>query len=269
LANPLSEEASLMRSSLLPGMLNMLAYNFNRGTEYVRLFEMGDVYEASGANALEQDRICLGTTVHALQRDIPQGGVLDKGKGLSELDLFRSFKGDIETLLSAFGYKSLGFDTQTSDYYHPGRSARALMNGEVVAQFGQLHPQIASDRKLRQEAYVAEVFADKLYGKTLREIRYEALPKFPGVERDFSFLFSDDVTFAMIRTAVQGIGLPELRSLDAVEIFRGGAVSASKYSILLRAKFQSLERTLREEEVAEWSAQIVSVLKELGGTQGA
>ncbi len=269
LANPLSEEASLMRSSLLPGMLNMLAYNFNRGTEYVRLFEMGDVYEASGANALEQDRICLGTTVHALQRDIPQGGVLDKGKGLSELDLFRSFKGDIETLLSAFGYKSLGFDTQTSDYYHPGRSARALMNGEVVAQFGQLHPQIASDRKLRQEAYVAEVFADKLYGKTLREIRYEALPKFPGVERDFSFLFSDDVTFAMIRTAVQGIGLPELRSLDAVEIFRGGAVSASKYSILLRAKFQSLERTLREEEVAEWSAQIVSVLKELGGTQRA
>src|SRR6266542_2062367 len=269
LANPLSEEASLMRSSLLPGMLNMLAHNLNRGTEYVRLFEIGDVYEASGENTVEHKRICLAATAAALHNDIPQGGVLDKSKVLSELDVFRSFKGAIETLLSAFGYKSLRFDTQTSDYYHPGRSARALMDGEVVSQLGQLHSEIASGRKLRQEVYVAEVFADRLYQRALREIRYGPLPKFPGVERDFSFLFSDDVTFARISDTVQYLRLAELRSLDAVEIFRGGGVVAGQYSILLRAKFQSLERTLREQEVAEWSSQVVSALKELGGTQRA
>src|SRR6266536_3759728 len=269
LANPLSEEASLMRSSLLPGMLNMLAHNLNRGTEYVRLFEIGDVYEASGENTVEHKRICLAATAAALHHDIPQGGVLDKSKVLSELDVFRSFKGAIETLLSAFGYKSLRFDTQTSDYYHPGRSARALMDGEVVSQLGQLHSEIASGRKLRQEVYVAEVFADRLYQRALREIRYGPLPKFPGVERDFSFLFSDDVTFARISDTVQYLRLAELRSLDAVEIFRGGGVVAGQYSILLRAKFQSLERTLREQEVAEWSSQVVSALKELGGTQRA
>ena len=267
LANPLSEEASLMRSSLLPGMLNMLAYNLNRGTEDVRLFEMGDVYEASGAAATERSRICLGATVSALRHGIPQGGILDTSKGTSELDIFRSFKGDVETLLLAFQHNSLAFDAQTADYYHPGRSARALMDGEPIAQFGQLHPQVASSRKLRQEVFVAELFADRLYRHDLREIRYEPLPRFPSVERDFSFLFDDGVTFGKIRAAVQGLSLREQRSFSPVEIFRGGSASVGKYSILLRATFQSLERTLREDEVADWSAKIVAALKDLGGTQ--
>ncbi len=269
LANPLSEEASLMRSSLLPGMLNMLAYNLNRGTEDVRLFEMGDVYEASGAATTERARVCLGATVPAIRRAIPQGSVLDTSKGTNELDIFRSFKGDVETLLRAFQHKFLTFDTQTADYYHPGRSARALMDGEPVAQFGQLHPQVAAARKLRQEVFVAEVLADLLYTRDLREIRYEPLPRFPGVERDFSFLFDDKVTFDKIQSAVQGLSLRELRSFSPIEIFRGGSVPAGKYSILLRAIFQSHERTLREDEVADWSAVLVPALQQLGGAQRA
>jgi phenylalanyl-tRNA synthetase beta chain len=269
LANPLSEEASLMRSSLVPGMLNMLAYNLNRGTEDFRLFEMGDVYEASSAAAIERDRICLAATVSALRHSIPQGSVLDTSKGSHDLDIFRSFKGDVETLLRAFQHKSLTFDTQTADYYHSGRSARALMDGEPVAQFGQLHPQIASPRKLRQEVFIAEIFADRIYSRSLREIRYQPLPRFPGVERDFSFLFDDSVTFDKMQAAVRSLALPELWSFSPVEIFRGGSVPTGKYSILLRATFQSLERTLREDEVADWSAKIVAALQQLGGTQRA
>jgi len=269
LANPLSEEASLMRSSLVPGMLNMLAYNLNRGSEKVRLFEMGDVYEASGAGASEKGRICLGATVSALRHDTPQGSVLDTSKGLNELDVFRLFKGDVEILLRAFQYKSLTFDTQTVEYYHPGRSARAVMDGEAVVQFGELHSHVAANRKFRQEVFLAEIFVDRLCQHGLREIRYELLPRFPAVERDFSFLFSDDVLFEKVEAAVRRLGLAELREFRPVEIFRGGSVPAGKYSILLRATFQSLERTLREDEVAEWSSAIVGVLKELGGMQRA
>ena len=271
LANPLSEEASLMRSSLVPGMLNMLAYNLNRGSEDVRLFEMGDVYEALGDATIERGGICLGVTVSALKHGIPQGGVLDtsKNKDANDLDIFRSFKGDVETLLREFQNKSLAFDVQTSDYYHPGQSARALMNGEPVAQFGQLHPQVAADRKLRQEVFLAEIFADRLCQHRLREILYQPLPRFPGVERDFSFFFDDAVTFEKIQSAVRGLSLPELRSFSPVEIFRGGSVPFEQYSILLRATFQSLERTLREDEVADWSSKIVAALQHLGGTQRA
>jgi len=268
LANPISEEASLMRSSLVPGMLDMLAYNLNRGTENVLLFEMGDVYETADAGTVEHSRICMGATAWELCSRISQGAILDKTKD-STIDVFRSFKGDVEVLLHAFEHRLLTFDAHTADYYQPGCSARALMDSEVVAQLGQLHPQVAANRKLRGDVFIAEIFADGLLKRSLREIRYVPLPKFPAVARDFSFIFSDEVTFEKIEGTVNGISLSELRSFSPVEVFRGGSVEAGKYSILLRAKFQSLERTLREEEVAEWSAQIVSALQGLGGTQRA
>jgi phenylalanyl-tRNA synthetase beta chain len=268
LANPISEEASLMRGSLVPGMLDMLAYNLNRGTEKVRLFEMGDVYEGSGSGTAEKNRICMGATDAALENDLPQGAALDKSKG-SNLDVFRSFKGDIERLLNVFEHRSLTFDINSSDYYLPGWSARALLDNEVIAQFGVLHPQVAAKRKLKQETYVAEIFADRLLQRGLREIRYTPLSKFPAVERDFSFIFGDEVTFERIDAAIKGLGIAELRSFSPVEIFRGGSVEAGKYSILLRARFQSVQRTLREDEPAEWGGRIVAVLQGLGGTQRA
>jgi phenylalanyl-tRNA synthetase beta chain len=269
LANPLSEEASLMRSSLLPGMLEMLAYNLNRGTEHVRLFEIGDVYEAAGAGTAEHRRICMGATLSALQHDIPQGDRLEKSRADSGLDAFRLFKGNVATLLGNFQRKSLSFDSETAEYYQRGRSARALLDGEVVAQFGQLESQLSAARKLRSEVFVAELFADRLYARPSREPLYRPLPKFPAVERDFSFVFPEEITFNVIRAAVQQIRLKQLRSFAPVEIFRGGSVPAGSYSILLRANFQSHDRTLREDEVNDWSAKIVNALVERGGRQRA
>ena len=172
-------------------------------------------------------------------------------------------------MLGNFQHRSLSFDSETAEYYQRGRSARALLDGETVAQFGPIDSQIAAGRKLRQEVFIAEVFADRLYARPLRQLLYRPLPKFPAVERDFSFVFRDEVTFDKIEASIRAIRLPDLRSFTPVEIFRGGAVPAGSYSILLRAKFQSLERTLREDEVNEWSAKIVNALVELGGMQRA
>jgi phenylalanyl-tRNA synthetase beta chain len=269
LANPLSEEASLMRGSLVPGMLDMLGYNLNRGTENVRLFEIGDVYEASGGGATEHRRICMGATVSALQRDMTQGALLDKSKSGSGVDVFRSVKGDVATLLGNFQRRTLSFDSEAAEYYQPGHSARALVDGDVVAQFGKLAFEIAAARKLRNDVFIAEIFADRLYSRPLRGMLYRPLPKFPGVERDFSFVFKDEITFNRIKAAIQTIHLKELRSFAPVEIFRGGSVPSGSYSILLRAKFQSHERTLREDEVNDWSAKLISALAELGGIQRA
>jgi phenylalanyl-tRNA synthetase beta chain len=178
---------------------------------------------------------------------------------------FFDLKGDVENLLHAFQHKSLKYDAQTAEYYHPGRSARVLMDGALVAQFGQIHPDIASARKLRQNVSIAELYLDRLYPQGLRMVRYQPLPRYPAVERDFSFVFDDGVAFEKIQESVIGLGLPELRSFVPVEIFRGGNVPSGKYSLLLRARFQSAERTLREDEVAQWSAQIIKRLEDLGG----
>jgi phenylalanyl-tRNA synthetase beta chain len=255
LANPISEEASVMRTSLAPGMLNMLAWNLNRGTDTVRLFEAGHIYEG-GRGSTEPRRICLGATGSAV---LP--GVHQPARPYSFFDL----KGDVETLLGTFESTALHFDAAAPPYYHPGRSARAVMDGTIVAEFGQIHPEMAAARKLRQDVFLAEVNVDALYEHELRAPRFEPLPRYPAVERDFSFVFDESVVYEKIEQAVAGLRLKELRSFVPVEIFRGGNVAAGNYSLLLRATFQSGERTLREDEVARWSAEIIRALEGLGG----
>ena len=268
LANPLSDEASVMRTSMVPSMLNMLAYNLNRGTDNVRLFESGNVFEASGEKSVELKRISIGATGN-VYADVVRG--LAPGAAARPFSFF-DLKGDIETLLAPFSHWTLYYDAQSdnkksADYYHPGRSARAVMDGATVAQFGQIHPDVATARKLRQDVFVAEIYLDQLYQHDLRQVRYEALPRFPAVERDFSFVFNDGVEFEKIHQSVSGLAIAELRSFVPVEIFRGEKVSAGKYSILMRAKLQSSERTLRDDEVAQWSGQITKALEGLGGVQ--
>jgi phenylalanyl-tRNA synthetase beta chain len=258
LANPLSEEASVMRTSLVPGMLNMVAYNLNRGTDAVRLFETGHVYHAEGAGSVEPKHLCFAATGKALPVNVSRPS---EERSLTFFDV----KGDVENLLEAFAAEKLHYDTEVAGYYHPGRAARAVFDGEVVAQFGQLHPDVAGARKLRQDVFLAELDLNRLYQHELREPRYQALPRYPAVERDFSFGFADGVVFEQIDRAVNKLKLSELRSFAPVEIFRGGNVPAAKYSILLRAVFQSNERTLREDEVAQWSGQIIKALESLGG----
>ena len=271
LENPLSEEASVMRTSLVPGLLNMLAYNMNRGNEDVRLFEAGSVFEAANGKSREPKQICLAATATNLKVSLPKGEVLDvsKGENAAAAEAFRSFKGDIETLLDKFQHNSIQYDSQTSDYYHEGRSARVLLNGEPVGQFGQLHANVVAQRKLRQDVFIGEIYLERLYKNELRKIQYQPLPRYPAVERDFSFIFDDDVVFAKIQSAVSALKLDQLHGFTPAEIFRGGSIPAGKYSVLLRATFQSYERTLRDEEVAEWSAKIVKALESLGGSQRA
>ncbi len=256
LANPLSEEAAVMRNSLAPPMLDMVAYNLNRGRDTVRLFETGHVFVASGSASDERNLLAFAATSRALAAS----------GGNDPLSLFRSFKGDVEALLSVFQHSSLYFDAHSgSSYYHPGRSGRAVMDGSTVARFGQVHPEVAAARKLRADVFLAEVQLERLYRGPLRQARYQSVPRFPAVERDFSFVFGDKVSYEQIRHAVEALQLAELRSIAPAEVFRGGAVPAGQYSLLLRATFQAAERTLRDHEVNAWARQIIQALEKLGG----
>jgi phenylalanyl-tRNA synthetase beta chain len=271
LENPLSEEASVMRTSLTPGMLDMLAWNLNRDSENVRLFEMGRMYEMRDGERVEPACACLGATLTAVEAALPRGGALDasKGKQAAAAEAFRCFKGDVENLLAAFAGAELRFDRKTAEYFQVGRSARALIDGDAVAQFGQIAESVMSERKLRQDVFLAEIDLERLRALGLRTVKFVPLRKYPAVDRDFSFVFSDGVEFEAMRSAVLGLGIPELREFKPVELFRGGSIGAGKYSILLRARLQSDEGTLRDEQIAQWSAAIVAALQGLGGVQRA
>ena len=271
LENPQSEEASVMRSTLVPGMLDMLAWNLNRGADDVRLFELGETFELRGEEPAEPKRACLGATGVALKNALARSAALDASKGDRAIaaEMFRSFKGDVETLLSGFECGAIGYDRETAEYFRRGHSARALVNGVAVAQFGQIAADVAAARKIKHELYLAEIDLERLYALPLRQVRFKPLAKYPAVERDFSFVFADAVTFDKMEAAVRGLTLSELRGFRPVEVFRGSAIGAGKYSILLRAALQSDDSTLREEQIADVSGKIVAALEKLGGAQRA
>ncbi len=259
--NPLSEEMSVLRNSLVPGMLEMLAWNLNRGVTDIRLFERGNVFGQAGPKVDELRHICLAATGHAAPPSVHQA---------PRPFFFFDMKGDIETILQAFDHDAMHYDSPAADYYHPGRSSRVVMDGATVAQFGQLHSDVIAQHKLRLPAsndaiFLGAIFLDRLYEHALRDPHYEPLPKYPAVERDFSFIFDESITYERIRGALDGLRLSEMRSFVPVEIFRGGMIPSGNYSLLLRVTFQSHERTLREDEVTLWSNQIAEAIKTLGG----
>ncbi|MDT8070747.1 MAG: phenylalanine--tRNA ligase subunit beta [Terriglobia bacterium] len=257
LENPLSEEAAYMRTSLLPGLVDQVGYNLNRGNSDVRLFEQGHIFESSGDKVDERSSVAFVATGTAEPFSVEK-----KARTYSFFDI----KGDIEDLVGQFEAKNVYFDSHTTPWLHPGRSARVVVDGTTVARFGQLHPELAAERKLKQEVYVGEILLERLYQRGLREPHYKPIPRFPAVERDFSFVFDDKVVFERMRAAVEGLEIAELQSFQPAEIFRGGKLAAGTYSVLLRAEFQAPDRTLTDDQVAGWSQRVIETLTKLGGT---
>ena len=269
LGNPLSEEAGILRPSLLPGMLAMLAYNLNRDVREVRLFEKGTVFTGSTAAVKEHQGLAVGLT------GTPVGTGLHSAKDAGIFEL----KGIIETLLSLFAVSpndlassaagAVTFCTDTPDWIERGRGAVASLSGREVAWFGELSFAEREARKLRQPVYVAEIDIERLYALPLRRATARDISRYQAVERDFSFTFSDGVHWDAIKHTVLALGLADLTRLAPVEIFRdakAATVPAGHYALLLRCVFQSPERTLREEELARWSTQVIDALTKLGGT---
>jgi phenylalanyl-tRNA synthetase beta chain len=257
IANPLSEEASFMRTSLVPGLLLQVAYNLNRGNADVRLFEAGHVYAMQAEAVAEHNSLAWISTGAAREPSV-------HGKP-EPLDFFH-IKGDVEQLLAAFDAERVTFDRTVPTWLHPGRSSRAQVAGTTVAIFGQLHPEVAAARKLKQEVFIAEIFIELLYQLALRQPTYTPISKYPAVERDFSFVLPEGVEFERIRQRLSALAIPELTSILPAETFRGGSLVAGTYSFLLRVRFQSAERTLRDDEVANWAQQIVKSVESLGGS---
>jgi len=252
MGNPLSEEAGMLRPSLLPGMVTMLALNLNRDVEDAALFESGTVFSGSPEKVDERPALTIGATGRAF--------------GEKPAD-FYDLKGTIEALLAKFSSRSIYFDNLLLPaWLHPGRGARAVLDGATVAYFGQLHPAEAERRKLKQPVYIGELYLDRLYRQPLRQPAARELSRYQAVRRDFSLLFPDSVGWATLEEAMRNLNLAELRSFAPKEILREAkSIPAGHFSLLLGTIFQSQERTLREEELQEFSQRIIAAMENAGG----
>ncbi|HET8966476.1 MAG TPA: phenylalanine--tRNA ligase subunit beta [Candidatus Acidoferrum sp.] len=260
LANPLSEEASLLRSNGAVSMAGAIEWNLNHGQRNVRLFEIGRHYrfvtsskDGSSSAPVETLFLTLGATGEARSQ-----GLHDSAREFSFADL----KGDLDAIGALSG--GLQWQEDGADSLHGAKRGRILLDNNELGSAGLLSRRIADKLKFRQDVFLAEVvlgaFFCKYYGvKSAR--RYQPLPRFPAVERDFSLLLNDGVTFAQVSDTIRSANIPALATIEAADLFRGKNVPAGKYSLMVRVTFQSREATLTDAQIADYSAIIVAALE--------
>jgi phenylalanyl-tRNA synthetase beta chain len=256
IANPLSQDASAMRTSAVPSMLSAIRWNLDRDKMDVRLFELGKIYNLGAQGVPEEHRVLsLGATGHRRPKWI--------NDNQPDID-FWDLKGDLETILEAFDIPALDFESSGPSYLEPGRSGRMRTQGVELAVFGLIRQDLKDQYKLRQEVWVAEINFERLLDFPLRSRKFRPISKFPAVERDFSLVLPDELPYARLSSAIAGLGLEEILTFQPVDRFRGGTIPSGHYSLLLRVTFQSQSHTLTSEEIGALSQKLLAALEGLG-----
>jgi phenylalanyl-tRNA synthetase beta chain len=256
LKNPVIEDASWMRPTLLPGLLSSLRHNLNHGIRDVRLFELGRVFAVSGPGELPQETQALAM--------VATGGALEASRAQAERELdFFDVKGALETAVDWMNLSPLVFASTSTRHLRLGQAAEIrLSDGTKIGTTGRLAEEIALSHKFRQPVYVLELDLSALLLGPEKLVRYTPLPRYPSVVRDISLLLSRAVEFDEILNAVKNQQVSDCRNAMLVGIYEGGSIPADKRSVTLRIEYRSDTGTLRDEAVEERHACLTSSLLE-------
>jgi len=247
LTNPIIEEASSMRQTLLPGLLTSIRHNFNQGIRDVFLFETGRVFAASskGELPLEREAIALVAT----------GGAMEAGRAqpVRELDFF-DLKGAAEAVVDAMNLSGLRYEAGAIKHLRPGQSAKIFSESIQVGTVGRLSENIAGRYKFRQPVFVAELDLTALLETAERPVLYSPLPRFPSIVRDVSLLVDRTVSVADLMGAVRNLETHYFAGVTFVGTYEGEGIADAKRSVTLRFEYRADDRTLRDEDVdqAHW-----------------
>ena len=261
LGNPLNEEAGVLRPSLVPGMLSMIAGNLNRDVSDVRLFELGTVFGGTTEKVEERPSLAFGAV-----GTVPEESALHPPRATE----FHDVKGAVEQVVGRFQSGSVYFDRfpaeagLTPQWLHPYRSARVVTGGLTVGWFGQLHPREAATRKIKDVVFLGELYLDRLYKLPMRKPAARDISRFQSVRRDFSLVLDRSVQWETIDQAVAALNIPELVEWRAREVFRDVKLGDREYSLLLRVTFQAPDRTLREGELQDFHARLIDAVAKAG-----
>jgi phenylalanyl-tRNA synthetase beta chain len=261
LINPLGEENSVMRTTLLPNMLDVLSGNFNRSNADVKLFEIGNTFLDKGKDELPEERIALSVGAYGAW-------------GFFEL------KGVIEGLLSRLGIAGAVFEPATdTGTYHPGRCARILLPASDIAErdaddeerfreigfMGELHPDVRAAYDIGAEAWGAEIDLDTVVERADLMRYYTPLDRYPAVMRDVSLLTTEDVTVGTIEGIIAKTGGKLLERVQLFDVYRGAQIPPGMKSLSFSLTYRAADRTLTDEEVAKVHEKILSAIEESTG----
>ena len=243
--NPLGEDTSVMRTTTLPSMLDILARNYNYRNKDVRLYELGRVYLPGGADGLAVENKVLTLGAY--------------GEGFDFYDL----KGTVEAILKALRTQEVWFEGQRigGAAYHPGRFATIWVGGVEVGRLGQIHPTVAKNFGVDGELYCAELAFDKLFQVKGADPEYIPLPKFPSVTRDIAVVCGEAVTVGALENAIRQGAKGLLKEVSLFDIYRGASIGEGKKSVAFNLVLRAEDRSLTSEEADEDVRSILAALE--------
>ena len=245
ISNPLGEDTSVMRTTALPSMMEVVARNINFSNDDVRLFEMATVYIPNeGDNVLPSENKVITLAAYGKNED------------------FYSLKGVIENILESAGIEKAKFVSFTEDKaYHTGRCAKIYtVDGKELGIFGQIHPLTAKNYDVSVPVYAAELSFDAIFDAADMTIDYKPLPKFPAVSRDFSFVCDEALEVGTIAEVMEKAAGKLCEGVTLFDIFRGEKLGEGKKSVAFRVTLRASDRTLTVEEADKVSNKIIKDL---------
>mgnify|MGYP001154926293 CR=1 FL=1 len=240
IANPLSEEQSVMRTLLLPGMLKTLSTNLARRNMNLSLFETGMVFHPSEGK-LPIENLKLGAIVCGRSQT-------NWMKFDMEMDYYY-LKGMAEILMEEIGCPATSFTAAQVPGYHPGRTAAISCNGEQIGVIGEIHPAVLETYGIKERACAMEIDLDKLYSLCSQRIESRGIPRYPAVERDLALLLEQSRTMAETVQVIREAASSLLEKVTLFDVYAGEQVPAGYKSLAFRLTFQSYDRTLTDAEV--------------------
>lgn len=266
-AQPLSEDWAVMRSSLLPGLLKNAQHNLSRGADAVRFFEVGKSYAIRGKEVDETWRVAgilLGPVLDARWQTAraPRASFYD-GKAVVE-DLLEGAGPIAWAKLS----EPAAGKTPSDPLFHPTNSLRASINGTPVATVGWLHPRVARAHDLEREgAVIFDANLDWLAGREEAQQRFKDFSALPHSRRDLALVLDKAVPYARLEAVIRDCRVPDLQSVLLFDVYEGKNLPEGKVSLAIRLTFGRFDRTLTDPEVAKAVETIVAALaKELGAS---
>ena len=247
--NPLGEDTSIMRTTVLPSMLEILTRNYNYRNKSVRLYEIGRIYLPGGEDGLAVEN-----------------KVLSMGAYGEDMD-FYALKGAVEAILTDIRAADIRFETpsQPNPSYHPGRVAEVYAGGRRIGVFGQIHPLVAQDYGVDPELYCAELDFEQLFAVKGPDPEYIPLPKYPSVTRDIAVVCGEAVTVGALEACIRKGAKGLLKEVTLFDIYRGKGIAEGKKSVAFNLVLRSDDRSLTAEEADEDVKSILETLeKELG-----
>lgn len=252
--NPLSDEYKLMRPTTVPSMMQILATNNNKKNKQVKLFDLSKSYK-NVKQEVQNGEVPL------------QEEILTVGMYGEDVD-FYTLKGILENILEAINVARYDVEKETKNAsYHPGRCANLKVGVDVIATWGEVHPQVLNNYDISKRAYLAEVNVTKLVKYAKANKKYVEVPKFPAVERDIAVIVDEKVEVGQIEKIVTKKAKKLLESMQLFDIYRDEKLGENKKSVAYSLIFRDKSKTLSDEEINTVMESIVSELeKSLGAT---